>query len=423
MKDYKTYAVEISLGNHVKQYSPQFQQEEQYAFSWKRVLMMAHGKAIVRCLCPGSGERRLAVHCRQNADSFHLARFPDTGTEHNEDCRYFSADPNASGLGSYKRGVVEELDDGNTKIKLKVGLQQRLTKAAEETESAAPKAPAAASRASTSQSSMTLLGLLHYLWTEAALNTWTPAMTGKRNLGVVHYHLMSVAMKTYAGRIKLSQNLLIGTPRDTGQQAKLNHAKALAAHQERRRLIVVAPLATHREGLDGAPTLPITGFHGIPYLGMSDELWDITRRRYGREIGAWTGKDPVMAIIQTAPPKASSTLQAEVMDLGLMWMTRDWIPVDSGFEVIVADELVSQRRRFEKPLRFDSQDAVFPDFWLKDRGAPLPMEVWGMASSEYQDRKREKIAHYDTNYGVGNWWSWNGAAGDPMTELPTLTDF
>lgn len=266
---------------------------------------------------------------------------------------------------------------------------------------------------------MTLLGLLHYLWTEAALNTWSPAMKGKRNLGVVHYHLMTVAMKVYAGRIKLAQNLLIGTSNDSGQQAKLNHAKALAAHQERRRLIVVAPLTTHREGLDGASTLPIAGFHGIPYLTMSDELWDTTRRRYAREIGAWAGKDPVIAIIQTSPPKASSALQAEVMDLGLMWMTRDWIPVDSGFEVIVADELVAQGRRFEKPLRFDSQDAVFPDFWLKDRGAPLPMEVWGMSTPEYQTRKRNKVAHYNSTYGPGNWWSWNGVSGDPLPELPT----
>src|SRR3546814_528180 len=85
-----------------------------------------------------------------------------------------------------------------------------------------------------------------------------------------------------------------------------------------------------------------------------------------------------------------------------------------------AAKLVAENRRFEKPLRFDSKDAVFPDFVLKDRGAAVPMEVWGMATPEYQARKREKTAHYDNVYGPSNWWSWNGAAGDPLPDLPSL---
>ncbi|AEC18757.1 hypothetical protein PT7_0217 [Pusillimonas sp. T7-7] len=421
MKELKSYPVEILLGDQVKTYSPEFQIEDQYAFSWKRVLTMAHGKAIVRCLCKATGERRLSIHSRKNSDRFHLARFPDTGPEHQEDCVYFGADPNSSGRGSYKRGVVEELDDGNTKIKLKVGLQQRLTQAPTDADDAPAAGPSPATRASASQSSMSLLGLLHYLWTEAALNTWVPAMAGKRNLGVVHHHLMAVAMKTYAGRAKLAQNLLIGTPSDTGQQAKLNHAKSLAASDERRRLVVLSPLARFRGGMGAASTLPITGFHGIPYMIMSQELWDVTQRRFSKELQAWVAGDPVMAIVQTAAPKVTGgSIQAEVIDLALMWKTKDWIPVESGFEVMVAEKLVAENRRFEKPLRFDSKDAVFPDFVLKDRGAAVPMEVWGMATPEYQARKREKTAHYDNVYGPSNWWSWNGAAGDPLPDLPSL---
>ncbi len=420
MKESKTFPVEITLADQTKTYSPQFQSDEQYAFTWKKLLTMAHGKAVVRCLCAGQGEKRLSIHSRTNSDRFHLARFPQTGPEHSEDCAYYGADPNASGLGSYKKGVVEELDDGNTKIKLKVGLQQRLTKApTEESQVAQPKPTG---RSSTSQSSMTLLGLLHYLWTQAAFNTWTPAMVGKRTLGVVHHHLMNVAMTTYAGRVKLAQNLLVATPTNEGQQPRLNQAKTIAASNERRRLIVAAPLTRYREGLDTASTLPISGFHGIPYLLMSDELWEITQRRFALEMSAWVAGDPVMAIIQTDPPKTSGgSMQAQVIDLSLMWITKDWIPVDSGFEALLAEKLVAENRRFEKPLRFDSQDLVFPDFWLKDRGAPIPMEVWGMATPDYQARKKEKIDHYDEIYGQGNWWSWNGAAGDLIPDLPFST--
>lgn len=421
MKESKLFPVEISLEGQTKTYSPAFQSEEQYVFSWKKVLLMGHGKAIVRCLCPGSGEKRLSIHSRSNSDRFHLARFPDTGPDHSEDCVFYGVDPNASGLGAYKRGVVEELDDGNTKIKLKVGLQQRLTKAPTDTADTATPTKAT-TRASTSQSSMTLLGLLHYLWTQAALNTWAPAMEGKRTLGVVHYHLMRVAMTTFAGRVKLAQNLLIGTPTADGQQARLNQAKAIASGTERRRLIVVAPLALYRDGMDHATTLPISSYHGIPHLTITDELWSTTQHRFAREINAWVAGDPVIAVAQTDPPKtAGGTLRAEAVDLALMWLTKHWIPVDSGFEALIAEKLVAEKRRFEKPLRFDSREQVFPDFWLKDRGAPIPMEVWGMATPDYQARKKEKIDHYDSTYGPGNWWSWNGAAGDVIPDLPSVT--
>ena len=420
MKDHLIYPVQISLGDQTQTYSPAFQTEAQFSQAWKKVLMMAHGKAVVRCLCLGEGEKRLSVHSRSNSDHFHLARFPDTGPEHAEDCVFFGVDPNASGLGAYKRGVVEELDDGNVKIKLKVGLQQRLTKAPEEGETT-PKGPAMTKSTRPGQSSMTLLGLLHYLWTNAGLNTWSPSMQGKRNLGVIHHHLMRIASTTYAGRVKLAQNLLIGTPAADGSQGKINQAKSRTACDERRRLVVVAPLARYREGLETSSTLPIAGFHGIPHLILSDEIREHWLQRFSRELGAWYTGEIAVVIAQTDPPKINGgSLQAEVIDMSTMWVTKEWIPVDSGFEALIAEKLVDEQRRFEKPLRFDSQDAVFPDFWLKDRGAPVPMEVWGMTTPDYQTRKAEKIAHYDSTYGPGNWWSWNGAAGDDIPAFPTL---
>jgi len=43
------------------------------------------------------------------------------------------------------------------------------------------------------------------------------------------------------------------------------------------------------------------------------------------------------------------------------------------------------------------------------------MEVFGMKTPEYLQRKREKITHYDEEYGPGKWWHWN-AAEDPDTQ-------
>ncbi|MCH1986501.1 DUF1173 domain-containing protein [Achromobacter xylosoxidans] len=420
--DRKLYRVEISVGGQVRAYSPEFQTLEQHGAGWKQVLLMAHGKAQVRCMCGGPGERRLSIHSRSNSDRFHLARFPETGTEHSEDCVYYAADPTMSGMGSYRRGVVQELDDGATKIKLKVGLQQRPTAApenADTTPSGKTKAPPSRSRSS--QASMTLKGLLHFLWTQASLNTWSPGMEGKRNVGVVHHHVMRVATTTYAGRVRLAQNLIVATPTSAGQQASYNKAKTLDAVGHRRRLVVVAPLAQHQEGMDGARLMPISAFHGIPHLALDEGIWHALERSFSRELDAWRAGNPVVAILQTDPPKSSGgAVRAQVVDAALMHVTREWIPVDSGYEALIADQLVASKRRFEKPLRFDAgEDATFPDFWLKDMENPMPLEVWGMATAEYQARKAEKAAYYDDRYGEDGWWSWNAAIGDPVPEFPT----
>jgi len=415
------YPVEITLGGNTRIYSPEFQAEEQYAAAWKRVLLLSHGKAEVRCCCLGPGDKRLSIHSRSNSDTFHLARFPETGPEHSEDCIYYGVDPNMSGLGAYRRGVVQELDDGNVKIKLKVGLQQRAAIAPQEEQTGtSSEAKKPAGRGRPGQASMTLLGLLHYLWTEAGFHTWSPSMQGKRNLGVLHYHLLQVASSTYAGKVRLSSNLLIGTPTAAGRQAELNKAKAVEAMNRRRRLVIVAPLAQYQAGMEEGSRLPISGYHGIPHLQVTREIWDVLQRRFVSELNSWMAGDQVVAIVQTdVPTPATGSMQARVVDAALMVTTPQWIPVDSGYEAAVVAALVAENRRFEKPLRFDAgEDRVFPDFWLRDRAEDLPMEVWGMTDPEYVARKEKKISYYDQTYGAGNWWQWDAAAGGPMPPFP-----
>lgn len=416
MRENVSYSVEISFGSQTKLYSPSFQSEHQFADAWKRVLVMAHGKAVVTCQCSGLGEKRLSVV--NLFDRYHLARFPDTGNQHADDCRFFSVDPADSGMAGYKRGVIQELDDGNIKIKLKVGLQRQSTKAPS-VDSEPSSAVKAATRTTTSQSSMSPLGLLHYLWTLTGLNTWSPGMLGKRNLGVVHHHLMEAAKTLFVGRIQLSRNLLIGTPSESSVQAKTNQAKAVSAHVTRQRLLVIAPLTRSAEDANRHRSLPISGFHGIPHLNVADGLWDVTEKRFPAMMAAWATGARIVAIAQTDPPRAcGDMLNAPVVDMALMWLSDHWIPVDSGFERIVAEELVARNRRFEKPLRFDGSDCGLPDFRLKDSYQALPMEVWGMATPEYEARKTEKTAQYDAAYGPNGWWSWDAISGDPMPPFP-----
>lgn len=411
------FPVSFQLGDSTRIYSPDEQSQPANTVTWKRVLLNGHGKAIVRCCCKRDDTpRRLSIRYRADNDSFFLARFPETGHQHDPDCGYYSPDPSASGLGSYRRGVVEELADGKFKIKLKVGLQRRPvtdTTSEPSTTESNTKAPGKAA--------MTLLGLLHFLWTVAGLERWSPAMVGKRNLGRVSYFLLQAAGEVKAGRLRLADSLLVATASANDKLVDWNAKCTRAAAQKDRRLIVIAPLARYREDYETAPDRPpIMGFNGFPYLFLDSDLWLKTKARFDYAFTAWRSGQRVIAILQCDVPaeQQGDRYASEVHDIALMVVTQEWIPVDSSYEQQVCAALVEQGRRFSKPLIFDSEEATFPDFWLQDVGADFPMEVWGLNTPEYLARKHEKSEFYTETYGPEGWWSWDAAASEPMPTLP-----
>ena len=67
----------------------------------------------------------------------------------------------------------------------------------------------------------------------------------------------------------------------------------------------------------------------------------------------------------------SSGGHLRLVDAAAMLTTRDAVPADSSFEVIMADRLVGAGRAFVKPLRFDQgDDLLFPDYIVDRRRAP-----------------------------------------------------
>lgn len=412
------YPVSIGQGETAKQYSEAYQTQPGYAVQWKGILQKAHGQALVRCLCPGKGTRRLAVRHRSEHDSFHLSRYPHTGAEHALDCLYYSPDPDKSGLGAYSKGVVEETKDGDLKIKLTLSLRKKDPAEIQPMEGTSP----APSSSKPSKPAMTLCGLLHLLWSEAGLNQWVPGMAGKRGLGLIHSRLQHAADRMLASRMRIGDALLIATS-SAGQQADANSHKVASAIRNKRRLIVVAPLAAHSEEREQAMSgyLAIAGFHGVPRLLMDGELWQRTARSYSAALRGWREGRRVIAIVQTDQPTVPSKAQA--LNVALMVVSDEWIPVESGYEAVIEAMLRDQGRKFIKPMRFDAeQEQVFPDFWLMDVGAgrELPMEVYGRQDPKYLARKEVKFAYYTRHYGPTGWWSWDASADPRGLSIPAF---
>lgn len=409
----KTYTVAVRTGDQTKTYSEAFQTEAQYASGWRRVLQAARDHGEVTCMCLGSGDKLLAVRYYETSDSYGLARYPNTGEAHQRDCRFYALNPQKSGLSSYQKGVVDERPDGTIKVSLAIGMTVKV-----------PMPPVSANAVSlprghrASQRSMQLLGLLHFLWDSAGLNVWWPAMQGKRTVGTVTYRLNESAENIFVGQTKLSDVLLTPAYSATGRDALRNTKRVATAIANRSRLIVIAPLASYKEE---PRMLRVSGFHGIPFLDVSTAMWKSAADRFSLAASAWRDGQQVIVIAQCEPNAQSKA--ANVVGLALMQVNSSWIPVESSYELVIADKLVAEERAFLKPLRYDAgQSAFHPDFILLDTEAEAPMEVFGRTDVAYTHRMQEKVEYFNQHFGQDAWWCWNAAEDKHGQAIPDFPE-
>ncbi|HCH7473829.1 TPA: DUF1173 family protein [Pseudomonas aeruginosa] len=396
-----------------KRYSPEFQTDKQYAKSWKVVLERAYGTHAI-CQCPSSGSRKLSIKRREDSDGFHLARFAGTGHEHSNDCRYYAPAPERSGMQGYAVGVVEEGEDGSIRVRLARGIRVQAPRSEESDGASVTRSPGK------SKPAMTLLGLLHLLWSESRLSTWYPAMEGKRNSSIVNYALLQAAERVAASRMKLNEVLLLAAQRDSKGAAR-NQAITKSAITRDLRLVAISPLARYNPERHSGDIgrLPLSGPFGMPILHLPPAVWATAARKFERELSAWRRGSRVIAIAQVTPRKGESLSQGDVVELALMQVSERWIPVDSDYEGVIEAKLHAAGRSFDKPLRYDADESeVFPDFWLLDAGKDYPLEVFGMNTPAYLERKAVKTAWYNREYGGEGWWSWDAAADPKGKNIP-----
>lgn len=414
----KIYPVCITFEDKSNRYPAEFQTLEEHKKEWKAALKAVYKTPAVVCCCYGIGPKQLAVRYYEKTDTFGLAKYGDTGDEHFPNCNYFALAPAKSGIGAYDSGVIDEQEDGTFKIKLGIGLSIKEPA----TGVAVSNEPLATGTASRKQPAMRLLGMLHLLWTTAELNVWWPAFAAGANENLINSKLRIAAERIVASGLPLSSVLLLLAPNNGSKQAVKNSTIVSSAAQQKRRLLVVATLRTFKAGHDVAlgKFLPISNSQGMPGLLIDDIRWRRTLERFPRVLTGWRQGEKVVVICQVE--LCSNTQYANVIDLALMQVTGNWIPVDSSYEKVIANKLTVEQRAFSKPLRHDADASeVFPDFILLDTQHQVPLEVFGRSDEAYVVRQAVKTTYYQKHFGTGNWWCWN-AANDPtgvsMTAFP-----
>lgn len=407
------YKIDISRGGETKPYTPQFQTADQFTKAWQSVLKKHHGhEALVQCGCPGTGDRKFMIKHRSDSGRYYLSRFGHSGINHFPECMWYSS-ASVSGRQAYTDGVVEEEPDGILRVQLALSLL------AKEPVDRAPRNDGKVheQRAGRNQSVMKLLGLLSLLWTEAGLNVWYPAMAGKRYMGSVHGWLNAAASRIRAGRTNLQDVLLIGAQKGSTQESS-NRSKLSAASEGNKRLVVITSLAGwNKERETGGVKVPVRDFFGLPELHVDQTLWKEALGRHPVERAAWERGARIIVIALTDVPKGNV---AAVQRMALMYVSDRWIPLDSSHEGEVESKLATEHRSYMKPMRFDaSEDDVFADFHLLDTNTNhLPLEVFGMGSNEYLERKKQKQAIYNARYGDGGWWQWDAYSSPSPESIP-----
>lgn len=294
-----------------KVYSAEFQQEDQYATGWQRVLARAKERSLrVSCLCRDGGRRPLSVH--ECSSHYHLAKFPRTGPDHRPDCIYFSE--GAEGTGHATSLPGEE-----------AALRRRLTIGFKIVEGTAD--PGRAERRDSKRSSrrapvvrISLGTLLRDLWIESGLADWHPKWSGTRNLFLVCRRLLRAAAEMEINGGPLNAHLLVGAVRSDCEDAERNRTLINAAAAKHERLALVARMARFS---DREESLRLFNFHGLPWISIPASTWQSIKDRYPEALALGRAGSPVFVLAIIEPTQEGTWF---VVDAALQATNADYVP-------------------------------------------------------------------------------------------------
>ncbi|NHN86449.1 DUF1173 family protein [Acetobacter musti] len=383
-----------------------------------------------RCLCRHRGAvLPLQIRYRADSDSYHLAVWPHEGPLHEKTCPFFKPDPGKSGRAGYVSSVIREEEDGDVSVTLSIGLRRKgPPQPVDETPLPAPDRPGR-----TRQRRMSPLGLLNLLWERAGLAEWKPQFAGHRTMPAALGRVASAGTRIRTQKRPLSDLLCPVAPDHEGFARRL-HAIVRAEGKENH-LFLAGFVDAIEQGRGNDFTLTLTGQRNGYRCFLTLPAAERNRLARSHRLAAATLALPeaerqarVAALLYVTAQHITKPdsrwkgwIQAEVRTAALMTVSPEMIPVESSYELAVAEALVAADRTFEKPLRFDAgEDLVFPDFILQDtvRSAGYPMEVFGRTDEAYMARRAEKEDYYNTTFGAGGWWSWDAITRTGIPAFP-----
>lgn len=363
------------------------------------------------CLCQRDG---VAMYIARIADldggtRYVVKRLPDAGPLHAPHCASYAPPLGISGLGQLLGGAICEGPDGRTALRLGFPMAK--------VDQAAPTPAAAGDRDGSVQadpSRLTLRAVLHYLWYEAGLATWTPAMAGKPNWRVVSWHLRQTAQGMCLRGKPLTDRLFIPEPFQAERKAEIT-ARRLAAWAPARtsgasghKLMMLVGEVKAMEPARFGRRLAIKHLPDVPFL-LDDRLHARLTRRFAAELDLCQS-DPTGHLMAIATYAVGRGGLATVEKISLAMVDRHWLPYESEADRTLVDLAVEQRRRFTKSLRYNLAGGVpIASLTLRDT---VPATAAFMLTEETEIPESEVAA---TTVGL-DFWIW--VLGSPIPRFP-----
>ncbi|EON25005.1 hypothetical protein CF8_0904 [Nocardioides sp. CF8] len=379
----------------------------------QQLLAAAHTDRVrPLCLCRTGG---VAMYVAKiGPDKYLIKRMPDSGLEHAHRCASYLPPEELSGLGQVLgSAITEEADSGLTAIKLGF----RMSKS----ERAAPTGVGDAGVADSVASDpnrLTLRAVLHYLWQEADLATWTPGMADKRNWRIVSWYLRRAARGKFTKGKPLATRLYVPEPFTVKKKTEIT-ARRLSAwtpmqqHGSAQQFMM---LIGELKAIDPARfghKLVIKHLPDAPLM-IDDTLLARLNRRFGHELELWhTDDEGHLMVIATFSVGRAGLATAE--EVSLVMTDRNWLPYESLADKLLLDTALAARRRFTKSLRYNlAPDKPMASLVFTDTETPTA------AFLLTNDEDRDTVAEIATHAGA-NAWTW--VLGEEMPALPTSASF
>lgn len=301
------------------------------------------------CACTKAGVPMYIA--RTPSSGLIVKRMPDTGSIHNPLCSSYEPPAELSGLAQVAGKAIDEQPD-TTLLRLDFALSSA--------GGAAPPPPSdtESTVATANPAKLSLRGTLHYLWDDAGLTRWHPAMTGRRNWAVVHRHLTRAAQGKTAKKAPLEASLYVPEPfrlpdKDDITARRKQRFREFAPRKGsrgQRLMFVIGEVKEFGDARFGHKVV----LKQVPdtALMLEDDMFDKINKTFATALEMWESVDGSHLVL-AGTAKVGPTGWASLQQVVLMCTTAQWIPVDTGAELELIDSLTGHDRSFVRSLRYN----------------------------------------------------------------------
>ncbi|QYE33150.1 DUF1173 domain-containing protein (plasmid) [Polymorphobacter sp. PAMC 29334] len=374
---------------------------------FEAILARAHAKRA-RALCECRDDVELALYVAKRTGGCVLARWPGSGAQHLPGCDHYDAPDDLTGIGQVLGNAVCEDETGDVYLKLAFPLKRGAARAA----------PSAITNEKPALKhngrKLSMRGLLHVLWYKAELTHWVPRMASKRNWYVVRRALLGAVEHCWAKGATLGPRVFIPETfksDDVAGIAGRRHTTLAPARVSDTLMVVIGEVKSIGASRYGEV---ITLRHLADWpLYMDTDTAARFHKRFALEHDLWrssAAEDGHLIIAASFALRPSGA--AEMFDIALMPVTREWLPYENLPERELLRIAVAAQRKFVKGLRVDlNPDRTIANITLTDT-QPTAIAVHIAADTE-NEIDNDALAAFLATEGVEH-FAWRPGATLPI---------